>query len=377
MKNKFWIIALLAISFSGCYTSFIPRDYELESYKNYEDENYYADEIVADNDSLEYYENNFAGEEQGITIINNYPVYISTRFNYYDFYDPFYDPYWEQYYYPYYSPYYGGNIYVYGDAYWGSSYGGNWYYPSQTRYRNERSHWTNLRNNGGRISTNRVRDKEINDEERNRTRVDESGNFKLDSDLRVTRKTGSIVNSSGSGNTGISTSTIRKNGEVRTATRKTTDLERRRVSDKIIKKDSNRKIKEAQNINKQKITKKSNIIYKTKEKSSSTQSRSKRVYSSSENSGSSNSKSVSRSFYKPTNKSDNTNSTVRSTKPNSNRSSKSSSKSGSSRSNISKPSNSAPRSAVSSPSSSTSSRSSSSSSSSSNSRNSDSSRGRR
>ena len=272
MKNKFWIIALLAISFTGCYTSFVPRDYELESYENYGDENYYAE-----NDTVVYLdENDNYDSEDNTIIINNYPDQWSWGYGqsihlgyyvYDPFYNPYYDPYWgpyySSYYSPFYDPYYGGNVYVYGDFYWGSNYS-DYNYPSSTRYRNDRNHWTNLRNNGGRVSVSRDGNTNTNiaDDRNTFDRLDKVREIDLDGGLRVTRPT---TSASGVTKTAdVKTSTIRKNGESKTVTRKTTDLERRRVSDKIIDKGSNRESIETQNQNKQKVTKKSDIIYKTK-----------------------------------------------------------------------------------------------------------------
>ncbi|MBU0473469.1 MAG: hypothetical protein KKF62_04845 [Bacteroidetes bacterium] len=325
MKNRLWIIPLFSLSLTGCYTSFVPRDYEQESYGNL---GYYSDEINADNDSLEYYDDSseyyddeYAGEdEENITIINNYspgwgwdnyPVYINTGFNYCGFYDPFYDPYWGPYYYPYYNPYYGGNIYVYGDAYWGS--GGSWYYPSQTKYRTERSHWTSLRNNGGRVSTSRDRNSDVVTDKRTGTRVNETRNFDLDRDLRVTRSSGSSVSSSTSKNNRLKTAVIRKDGEVRTTARKTTDLEKRRIDSKNINKDVEREKIVTKKSSSQTVTKKANVQYKTRS-NSSTQNRSKRVYSSSESSDNSKSTTSSRSYYKPSSSSNKSSSVSRKTK---------------------------------------------------------------
>ncbi|MDA3861521.1 MAG: hypothetical protein PF445_09875, partial [Melioribacteraceae bacterium] len=166
MKNRFWVLALIGISFTGCYTSFTPREYEEESYGQF-DENYYeSPEVVEYYYSLGFLEEEYYDEApQEITIINNYPpewgwdyyapVYVSVGYSSWGrYYDPFYDPYCSPYYTPYYRPYYSGG-YVYGDSYYSGGYGNN-YYPSDVRYRNDK-HWTSLRNNGGRHTANRDR----------------------------------------------------------------------------------------------------------------------------------------------------------------------------------------------------------------------------
>lgn len=341
MKSKYWIIALLAISFTGCYTSFVPRDRELESYENYEDENTYSE------GESEYWDDNDNSDE--VVIIVSDPFFSP----YYDpFYNPYYDPFWGPYYYPYYGPVIGGSYFVYNDFYCDSYYY-NDYYPSTTRYRNDRSHWTNLRNNGGRISVSRDRISDFNnpiDVTRNkvdsRTNVDRVGDVDLNN-LGVSR-TGSATSTR---TADIKTSTIRKDGEVKISTRKTTDLDRRRVSDRIIKEKSNNERIETQS-SKQKVIREADVNYKPREVAP-TQNRSKRVYSSSESSGSSSS--ASSSFYrnpsssKTSSSSNNDNSEVKSSRPTTSSSRNTSSERSSESSRVSRPSTSS-NSAVSSPS---------------------------
>lgn len=374
MKSKYWIIALLAISFTGCYTSFVPRDRELESYENYEDENTYSE------GESEYWDDNDNSGE--IVVIVSDPFFSP----YYDpFYNPYYNPFWGPYYYPYYGPVIGGSYFVYNDFYCDSYYY-NDYYPSTTRYRNDRSHWTNLRNNGGRISVSRDRISDFNnpiDVTRNkvdtRTNVDRVRDVDLNN-LGVSR-TGSATSTR---TADIKTSTIRKDGEVKVSTRKTTDLDRRRVSDKIIKGKSNNERIETQS-SKQKVVREADVNYKPRE-STPTQNRSKRVYSSSESTGSS---ATSSSFYrnlsssKSSSSSRNDDSEVKSSRPATSSSRNTTSERSTSSSRVSRPSPSS-NSAVSSPSrtqssspSSSSRSSSSSSSSSSRSSSSNSNRGRR
>lgn len=403
INSRYLLIALLAISFTGCYTSFVPRDYEEESFgsfdqnyndnydENYNDIYYDSNEVVADIDSMDYYDEEYLYEDpQQITIINNYPnewgwdyyprVYVNNGFSHCGFYDPFYDAFCGPYYYPYYRPYYSG-VYLYGDVYYDSYYGGSSYYPSEVRYRRNRSHWTSLRNNGGRNTSSRERD--INrgtlsktDSRNSDTR--EARGFDLDKDLRVTRSSGTS-SSSATRNSGLKIASLRKNSddEARTTVRKKTDLERRRVTDVTKDKLSKKETLNSSRRENQRVTKKTRVN-RTK-RAPNTQNRSKRVYSSSGTSKSKSSTGSSRSYYKPPSRS----SSKTYSKPKSSRKSGSNSRSysssgSSSKSNVSNSSGSSSRSSVSSSrSSGSSSRSSSSRSSSSSSSSRGSSKGRR
>jgi len=319
MTNRFWMLALMAISFTGCYTSFTPREYEQESYGQY-DENYYeSPETAAYYDSLDFLDEEYLYDDpQEITIINNYPpewgwdyyspVYVSVGYSPWGrYYDPFYDSYCSPYYTPYYRPYYSG-IYVYGDYYYGG-YGSS-YYPSDTKYRNNTRHWTSLRNNGGRHVANRGREASRGTSTgRSNTQFSDNiiaKGFDLDRDLRVTRTTGRSGSSTVTRTTGLRTASIRKSGEIKTADRKT-DIYRRRISkttkDKIVRKDRIRTSKSES----QRVTKRSQVSSRTK-KSSSTKNRSKRVYSS--NNTSKRSSDASRSYHRPSTRSSNRSSNV-------------------------------------------------------------------
>jgi hypothetical protein len=288
MKNKLWILALVGITFTGCYTSFAPRDYEAENYGNLEDAYYDSEDYVTNYDSLDYVDEDYYYEDpQDITIINNYPtnygwdlyspVYVTGHYDYWGtYYNLLYDPYCDPYYSPYYRPYYGS--YNYWGSYSGAYYSKN-YYPSEVRYRNT-SHWTSLRNNGGRTSVTRSRDIRNNSQDdlanRNISNREVRG-FDLDRELRVTRSSGSSTVSKTSNN-GLRTASIRKNGDVRTARKKTTDLERRRISTKTHG-------RELSDVNTQSREKRQ-AVKKNDNSNSSSQNRSKRVYSSNRNSNS-------------------------------------------------------------------------------------------
>ncbi len=321
--NKLWILALLAISFTGCYTSFAPRDYEQESYGKFNEDYYNQPEVAENYDSLDFLDEDYLySDPQVITINNNYPPdwawdyyspsYVSVGYcNWGGFYDPFYDPYWGPYYGRYNNPYYGGNIYVYGDAYFGGSYGSS-YYPSQTRYRTTRSHWTNLRDNGGRKVASR--DGRTNGrggrgtiDKRNggTTRTREIKGFDLDRDLRVTRNSGS-GSVSRTRKTGLRNASIRKSGEVKTARRKT-DLERRRISNRT--KEQVVRNKPKRNSESQRVTKRSKVQNRSRS-AARTETRSKRTYSSSGTSKSRNSRGSSRSYHPPSSRSSNRSSNV-------------------------------------------------------------------
>ena len=302
MKNKLWIIVLVGISFTGCYTSFAPRDYEEETYGNLEDAYYDSDEYDSDYDTLDYYDEEYMYENrQDITIINNYPsewgwdyyspVYVTGRYNYWGaYYSPFYDPYYDPYYRPYYSSY------IYWDSYYGPYYSNN-YYPSDTRYRNK-SHWTSLRNSGGRTSVTRGRDVRNDSQaglsKRNDDFRDVRG-FDLDRELRTTHSSGSSAgSSSGSSavsttrNAALKTAVISKEGETKTVKKKTTDLERRRISTKTIDGELFKAKVESRNSKTQNIEKRKTTLKKDYSTSSSSQNRSKRVYSSKRTTGNAN-----------------------------------------------------------------------------------------
>ena len=316
MKNKLWILALVGISLTGCYTSFVPRDYEEESYGTLQDAYYESDEYDTNYDTLDYVDDEYIYEDpRDITIINNYPpewgwdfyspVYVSSRYNYWGIsYDPFFDPYYGPYYSPYYRPYYSS--YVYWDYYYGPYYNNSSYYPSDVRYRNQ-SHWTSLRNTGGRTSVVRSRDN-VNSSSNRVWKRDfdsrEVKGFDLDRELRATRSSGSSGASvTTTRNEGTRTASIIKNDEVKTVQRKTSDLERRRISTKAIDKDLIKSKNESRTVNNQKVKKETTTKrnYSSSSKSSS-QNRTKRVYSST---SSSKSNTATRSYYKPSSRSNN------------------------------------------------------------------------
>jgi hypothetical protein len=239
------MIALLAISFTGCYTSFSPRDYEEDSYGQMNESYYGTPETAEYIDSSEYFypeEEYYEEPVQSVTVINNYSPdwgwgytspYYSNFYPSYGYYDFYYDPFYS----PYYSPYDGGNIFVYGDAYFGGGYyGGISHYPSSVRYRTNRSHWTNLRNTGKRnTSTSRSRGIAVSSG-RTSTREpftrDEFLTVKginLDKDMQVSR-IASRGNSSS--NSGLRTASISRSidGNKKRVVKRTTDLDRRRIS---------------------------------------------------------------------------------------------------------------------------------------------------
>ncbi len=114
-------------------------------------------------------------------------------------------------------------------------YYSNNYYPSDTRYRNK-SHWTSLRNSGGRTSVTRGRDVRNNSQDGLSKRNDdfrEVQGFDLDRELRATHSSGSSAVST-TRNGALKTASISKEGETKTVKKKTTDLERRRISTKTI-----------------------------------------------------------------------------------------------------------------------------------------------
>lgn len=347
------MIVLIVTSFTGCYTSFVPRDYEEESFGQMDEYNYYDSSDVAFNeDSLEYYypEDEFYYDEPGqeVTVINNFgpdwgwgysSPYHSRIYTSYGCYDPFYDPYYDPYCYPYYRPYYA---YGYGSFYTGYGYGHNYNnYPSSVRYRTNRSHWTNTRNNGGRNVVTRTRgdNREItklNDVDRAPTNRGESRTIKgfdLDRDLRVS-KTASGGSSRSANKSGIRTAGYTRDSNSRSKAKRTSDLERRRVT----KSNNNNEIvlnsKGSNEKRTQRVSKKTRVVRDNK----STSKRSKRVYSSKRTPKvSSSNKTSSRSYYKAPKKSSSSSSVSRSSRSNnSNSSSYSSSSSNSSRSSSSR-----------------------------------------
>ncbi len=202
MKYRFLVLALIAITFTGCYTSFSPRDYEEESYGQMDNYYYDSSDVAMNEDSSEFYypEEEFYYDDplQEVTVINNYgpdwgwgyysPFYTSI-YTSYGCYDPFYDPYYGPYCYPYYTPYYGHG---YGSFYGGYGYGSGYNnYPSSVRYRTNRRHWTSLRNNGGRSVVTRGRDANrggtLNKETFTRDNARTIKGFDLDRDLRVSK----------------------------------------------------------------------------------------------------------------------------------------------------------------------------------------------
>ncbi len=324
--NKLWILALLAISFTGCYTSFAPRDYEQKSYGEFSEDYYNQPEVTAKYDSLDFLDEDYLyNNPEVVTINNNYPpnwawdYYSPVSIGYCNwggFYDPFYDPYWGPYYGHYNNPYYGGNVYVYGDAYFGSYYGGygSSYYPSQTRYRTNRSHWTNLRNNGGRRIASRERRTDRNNHagttRNGTTRTREIRGFDLDRDLRVARNSGSS-STSRTKNSGVRTAGIRRGSDVKKAHR-TSDLERRRVSERTKKQIKRNTKNQTRSYREKRVTRSNNVSRSAR----TSQARSKRVYSSGRTSTTRNSGS-SRSYHKPSSRSSNRSSNVTQSRRNS------------------------------------------------------------
>ena len=321
MKNRLWILLLIGISFTGCYTSFAPRDYEEEAYGNLEDAYYDSDEYVPTYDTLDYVDEQYLYDNpQDITIVNNYapdygwgyysPVYVTGRYNYWDsYYSPYYDPYCDPFYTPYYRPFYSS--YIYWDSYYGPYYSNNNYFPSETRYRNKR-HWTNLRNNGGRTTVARSRNTNgVSRGELTKRNPDlrEVRGFDLDRELRVTRSSGTTsATGSITRNNGIRTASIKKNGEVKTARKKTTDLERRRISTKLYKGELT-KSKTAKRNSYTQSHEKRKVILKKDYTNYNSKNRSKRVYSSKRKT-SSNVNTATRSYHRTTPKSSNRSSRV-------------------------------------------------------------------
>jgi len=303
MKNIMLVLIAIAFSFTGCYTSFSPRDYEEERYGELSD-GYYDSSYVAENiDSSDYYypEDDYNVPSQGLTVINNYsssawdifpPMFAASTIYGYGYsagyYDPFYDPYYYPSYYPY-SPYYGGNLYVYGDAYFGNSYY-NGFNPAPVRYRNRSYFYANVRNSGGRGVVVKTRDRRrpITDSRDRSYNYAALKGFDLDRDLTVSKSTSRVRSSSSSK---IRTaSIIRDNGS---KAKKVSDLERRRI-----KGTSRGNVAVRRHITKndsrtQRVVKR-RTLNKTKKYSSNTSSnRSKRVYSNN------NSRSSSSSYYRP------------------------------------------------------------------------------
>jgi len=307
MKNIKWIVALIGISLTGCYTSFVPRDYEEDSFGQFDDNYYYDDteDVALNADTSEFYypeEFYYDDYNQGLTVINNYGTdwgwgynspFYSNHYTSYGYYDPFYDPYYNPYYYPY-GPYYG-SYYGYGGYYSGYGY---YNYPSSVRYRTNRSHWTGLRNNGGRAVVTRSRDVNRGRAGDRETFVrDESRTirgFDLDRDLQVSKI---ASNSRSSNKTGLRTAGYTRDSNSKVKAKRTTDLERRRISNQSKNKEVIRKSKVSNEKRTQRVTKKSRFV---NNKNKSNSRRSIRVYSSNKVSKNKNSgRTSSRTYYKP------------------------------------------------------------------------------
>jgi len=304
MKNRILVLALIAITFTGCYTSFSPRDYEEESFGQMDNYYYDSSDVAINEDSSEFYypEEEFYYDDplQGVTVINNYgpdwgwgygSLYWSPFYTSYGCYDPFYDPYC----YPYYPPY---HPYGYGNIYVGVGYGSGYNnYPSSVRYRTNKSHWTSLRNNGGRAVVTRSRDvkrgRGPNTDTRTRDGLGTIRGIDLDRDLKVTK----FASSSGSSTRGgLRTAGITRDGDSRKKVKRTTDLDRRRISNKSKNNNVVRGSKGSKDKRTQGVTKKSRVNNNKK----STGQRSRRVYSSNSDSRRSKSmKTSTRTYYKP------------------------------------------------------------------------------
>lgn len=308
MKNRFWVLALISISFTGCYTSFAPKDYEEDSYGQMDNYYYDSSDVAMYEDSSDFYypEEEFYYDDpvQQVTVINNYGTdwgwgyspFYQNAYTSYGYYNPFYDPYYAPYCYPYYGPYYGHG---YGSIYIGYGYGsGSYNYPSSVRYRTNRSHWTSFRNNGGRALVTRSRDANRggtpNNDIRTRDEFRKIKGFDLDRDLKVSK----VASSSRSINkSGLRTAGYSRDSDSRKKVKRTTDLERRRISNKS---KNNEVIQESKDRRTHGVAKRSRIDNNNRSNSK----RSKRVYSSKRDSKSNNSsKTSSRTYYKPRNKS--------------------------------------------------------------------------
>ncbi len=308
MINRFLIIALLAFSFTGCYTSFSPRDYEEESYGQMNESSYGAPEVAEYIDSSEYYSTEEYYDEPigGVTVINNYvpdwgwgyEPYSYSSFGFYPsygFYNSYYDPFCT----PYYTPYYGGNVFVYGDAYFGGGYYGDVSpYPSPVRYRTNTSHWTGLRNSGGRsIATTRSRKEtttgRTTHESQTRNNFLTVRGVNLDRDLEVSR----IASRDG---VARSSATKTRSDNGRRVVKRTTDLERRRIR---TGRNNSKIVKSNKSSHEQRVTQSKKPTKRVRNRTTSNK-RSKRVYSSKKSGRKSNSrKSSSSSYYKPSKKS--------------------------------------------------------------------------
>ncbi len=358
MKNIKWIVVLIGISLTGCYTSFAPRDYEEDSYGQFDNDYYDSEEVIVNSDTSEFYypeELYYDDTYQGLTLINYYgndwgwgynSSFYPSFYTLYGYYDPFYNPYYSPYYYPYYGHHHGhgGNYYIYGDYYSGYGY---YNYPSSVRYRTNRRHWTSLRNNGGRSVVTRSRDvtrqrtpsREIN----NRDEFRPVKGLNLDRDLQVSKiaSSGRAKNKSG-----LRTAGYTRDSNSKAKVKRTTDLERRRVSSKLKNNEVIRKSKVSNENRNQRVTKKSRIVNNNKSNSK----RSKRVYSSNRVSKSKNSgRTSSRTYYKPQSSSRKKSKVTGSSRSSSSNSSSYSntSRSSSSRSSVSRSSGSSSRSSVS------------------------------
>jgi len=350
MKYRFLVLALIAITFTGCYTSFAPRDYEEDSYGQMDNYYYDSSEVAMNIDSTEYYypeeEYYYDDPLQEVAVINNYgpdwgwgyysPLY-SGIYTSYGCYDPFYDPYYYPSCYPYYRPYYGHG---YGSFYGGYGYGSGYTnYPSSVRYRTNRSHWTSLRNNGGRSVVTRGRDTNrgggtLNKDLPTRDNLRTVKGFDLDRDLQVSKI---ASNSRSSNKSGLRTAGYTRDSNSRRQVKRTTDLERRRIPKNPQSKEAINKSDIPNEKRVQRVTKKSRA-----NNNKSTSKRSMRAYSSTRDSKSKNSsRTSSRTYYNPPSRSSK-NSNVSSSSRSSNSrssgysSSRNTSRSSSSRSSVSR-----------------------------------------
>ncbi len=351
MKNRFWLLALIAISFTGCYTSFAPRDYEEDSYGQMDNYYYDSSDVAMNTDTSEFYypedEFYYGNPVQEVTVINNYGYdwgysspYSSRIYTSYGCYDPFYDPFYDPYCYPYYRPYYA---YGYGSIYVGYSHGYGYYnYPSSVRYRANRSHWTSVRNNGGRHEVSRTRDanrgrsleKDINTRDQYRT----VKGFDLDRDLRVSKIASNSSSGRSSNKSGLRTAGYTRDGNSKSKAKRTTDLERRRISTKSKNNEAIGSSKSSKEQRTQRVSKRSKVSNNSKTASK----RSKRVYSSKRVSKSNNaSRTPSRTYYKPPSRSSSSSKVSKSSRSSSSKSSgysssRNTSRSSSSRSSVSR-----------------------------------------
>ncbi len=328
MKNGLWIFVLfVAISFTGCYTSFSPRDAESEAYGKLSKGFYDSPDIASAYDSLDFEEygsvEEYPQNDNDVTVVNNYygdswdspPLYyndysFSGGFGFYGaYYDPFYSSYYSPFHTVYYPNYASSYINVYGDAYFGwyspNYYGGRYFSPSPVRYRTYQvassyNTGSSLRNTRGRTTLSR-RSRNTSGGMVSRTGNYASVNsasrlkgFDLDRDLVVTKRVNNSEKISGS----LRNAGITKTDNARSVSKRSTSLSRRRIAGEkgyriLASRSSSRAAKRTygrthpQSVKNKKVNK----------------SRSKRTYSSSRSSGSRNSSS--RSYYRPPSRSSN------------------------------------------------------------------------